>query len=371
MSSFTSDVHIKLLKERDKAGRLKVELLKPFIYYSDMLPNDVLVPWGYVCNLASTPRWLWWYVPPLDLYAQAAILHDYLLDTKIVDRATADKIFYEAMLVLKVKKHKAWMMYAGGNFAYRKTQTIGEDPMKIELLQKKLNVAGFGPLKVDGDLGPKTKRAIKRFQEENFIEPTGELNPATAQALRSIRVVENFHHRPGARYKNPASIKLPKAKMKRVHFHWTAGGPKASAVDKMHYHFIVEQDGTIVLGDHPVTANEKIARGAPYAAHTRGANTGAIGIGLSGMAGATESPFNAGKYPITQKQFDAACQLAAVLCEFYSIEVGPKTTLTHAEVQKNLGIRQRSKWDYTRLPWSNIRGAAEIGKLVRAQIERA
>ena len=61
--------------------------------------------------------------------------------------------------------------------------------------------------------------------------------------------------------------------MQRIIFHWSAGGYRCSEIDKEHYHFIVEGDGTVVKGDHEVSDNINTGDG-DYAAHTRGARPG-------------------------------------------------------------------------------------------------
>src|SRR5690606_4721246 len=96
---------------------------------------------------------------------------------------------------------------------------------------------------------------------------------------------------------------MPWAKMRGIVVHWSAGANKASALDKEHYHIIIEGDGALVRGDHTILDNQSAADGK-YAAHTRGCNTGFIGVSLAGMRGAKESPFNAGPSPITRAQWD-------------------------------------------------------------------
>lgn len=160
---------------------------------------------------------------------------------------------------------------------------------------------------------------------------------------------------------------LPKADMKRIILHWTGGSYTVNALDRLHYHFIIDGDAKVHRGVHSVKANERI-RG-PYAAHVRGINTGSIGIAMAAMAGAKELPFDAGKFPLKGKQFDRAIDLMAQLCETYGIHVGPKTVLTHAEVQQNLGIPQAQKWDVTRLPWTDrVIGARAVGDHIRFYI---
>lgn len=131
--------------------------------------------------------------------------------------------------------------------------------------------------------------------------------------------------------------------MKRVILHWTAGSNKASTVDLEHYHFVVNGDGTVVKGDHKVEDNLSTADGV-YAAHTKGANTGAIGVAMAGMLGA-EGPGKLGKYPLTKKQWDACMALVKKLTAQYKIPITPSTVLSHAEVQSTLGIKQNGKID--------------------------
>jgi hypothetical protein len=161
---------------------------------------------------------------------------------------------------------------------------------------------------------------------------------------------------------------MPVCNMKRVVAHWSAGAHKASGADREHYHIIFEGDGTPVRGDHSIDDNVNTADD-DYAAHTRGCNTGAIGVSLACMAGAVESPFNPGKFPMTRKQWDAMTTGIAELCKFYKIPVGPKSVLSHAEVQNTLGIKQAGKWDFTRLAFDpSIKGAKAIGDRMRAEV---
>ena len=75
--------------------------------------------------------------------------------------------------------------------------------------------------------------------------------------------------------------------MARVIVHWTAGGYRASALDREHYHVLIEGDGTVVYGVHAIDANAKPAR-EPRASHTRNCNTGSIGVSVCCMKDARE-----------------------------------------------------------------------------------
>lgn len=68
--------------------------------------ETIMVAAGARCDGASSPRGAWTVVPPFGAYWMAAVLHDamYRGQTRpiIMDRATADLIFAEAMEALGV-----------------------------------------------------------------------------------------------------------------------------------------------------------------------------------------------------------------------------------------------------------------------------
>lgn len=157
----------------------------------------------------------------------------------------------------------------------------------------------------------------------------------------------------------------------RIVMHWTAGGYIASSLDREDYHFVVQGDGEVVRGNRNPEANNDTTDG-DYSAHTRGLNTGAIGISMAAMAGANESPFSAGQVEIKPDQLEAFCQLAADLCDNYGIPVTGKTVLTHAEVQPVLGVWQRGKWDICWIPgMQKTQDPVVVGEILRGKIRRA
>lgn len=165
---------------------------------------------------------------------------------------------------------------------------------------------------------------------------------------------------------------LPKVPMKRVHAHWTAGTYKPNEdYDRKAYHFIIAWDGSkasLVLGKPTIDKNSGRLKDG-YSAHTLNSNTDSISISIASMAGAIESPFNPGKYPMRLEQFQLMCKVIAELNVAYNIPVTGKTNLSHAEVQPTLGIAQKNKWDFTRLPWrEDIRGAIPVGNYMRDMI---
>lgn len=165
---------------------------------------------------------------------------------------------------------------------------------------------------------------------------------------------------------------LPKVPMRRIHWHWTAGTNQPNATDRKAYHLLIDGDGNWHKGVPGIELNSGGIKPG-YAAHTLNANSDAIGISLCGMAGAVEAPFNPGRWPIRPAQIDALVEGCRILGQTYAIPITRKTMLSHAEVQPTLGIAQRNKWDWTRLPdeVTPLRGGIAIGDWIRARIALA
>jgi len=154
--------------------------------------------------------------------------------------------------------------------------------------------------------------------------------------------------------------------MKRIIAHWSVTNYEFNSLSEEHYHFLVNGRGEVKAGKFAPEANIKPAKGN-YAAHTLNCNTGSIGIACMAMAGA-QSVTNYGHYPILEVQFEAMCKKIAELCVKYKIAVSPTTVLSHAEVQVNLGIKQRGKWDIAVLPYAHLTTAKDCGDHMRRRV---
>jgi N-acetyl-anhydromuramyl-L-alanine amidase AmpD len=157
--------------------------------------------------------------------------------------------------------------------------------------------------------------------------------------------------------------------MARVVLHWTAGTHKASALDKAHYHVLIEGDGTVVMGEHPIDANARPVR-TVRANHTRNLNTGSIGVSVCCMSNAIERPFSAGQFPMTITQWQIAAEVVADLCEHYKIPVTPRSVIAHGEVEHVLGIKQLGKWDPLVLPWTPQVPRQQVMDQFRASVQQ-
>lgn len=71
-------------------------LLAPLHYVSD-IGGAIVVPEGFITDLASVPRLPFAYLLTGGKANAAAVVHDWLYSTRKFDRATADAIFKEAI----------------------------------------------------------------------------------------------------------------------------------------------------------------------------------------------------------------------------------------------------------------------------------
>lgn len=210
----------------------------------------------------------------------------------------------------------------------------------------------------DGHMGAETAAALRAFQGAVGLPVNGTADAATLAKM--------FPGAPPSPITVPSSW-MPLVPMRGIVVHWTAGGHNPTTFDKGHYHILIAGDGTVIRGTPTIDLNQNPVRKG-YAAHTRNCNSGWIGVSLACMAGAVESPFNAGSAPMTKAQWDKLPHVLAALCERYSIDVTPKTVLSHAEVQTNLGIAQSGKWDIARLAFDpSVKGAKACGDIFRAR----
>ncbi|MBD3351722.1 MAG: DUF1353 domain-containing protein [Candidatus Lokiarchaeota archaeon] len=73
--------------------------------------DTITVSVGFVTDFASVPRIFWSIFPRWGKHGNAAVIHDYLYWSQDRSKDEADKIFLEAMVVLKVPRWKRRCMY--------------------------------------------------------------------------------------------------------------------------------------------------------------------------------------------------------------------------------------------------------------------
>lgn len=262
---------------------------------------------------------------------------------------------------------------------FKLPMTCGDD---VAALQAHLVKAGLlKPRHADGRFNLMTRRGLMRLERAHELPERGEVPQGRRSAI--LHFLRNLLRRKrpddmavvdgqisAPRRKPPSLISekdLDEAQMQRIIVHWTAGTYQASELDRRHYHFMIQGDGQVIAGHHR-PADNVTTGDRHYAAHTKGTNTGSIGVALCAMAGAQERPFRPGSHPFSQSQWHRMTQVVAQLCDHYQIPVTARTVLGHGEVQKNLHIRQNGKWDPLVLPFNPSLSKAEVGDKLRADV---
>ena len=156
--------------------------------------------------------------------------------------------------------------------------------------------------------------------------------------------------------------------MKGIVLHWDGGNYERDRLSDEHYHFAYDGEGVEHVGNHTPEDNLNVSDGI-YAAHTRHANTGRIGMTALGMHAARQNG-SPGSFPLTDKSVQALIRGAAREAKKYGISVTRKTILTHAEVESELGIKQRGKIDIMWLRQFGWTEARRVGDYLRAEIRK-
>lgn len=65
-----------------RGGRSLWGLTQDLVYWPSNGHDPIIVPRGFVTDLASIPRPLWWWLPPDGPWAKAAVIHDFLYYTQ-------------------------------------------------------------------------------------------------------------------------------------------------------------------------------------------------------------------------------------------------------------------------------------------------
>jgi len=113
-------------------GDTEWKLETPLVYETRQ-GETIVVPPGFITDLASIPRLLHWLIPVNGRHRSAAIVHDYLFVIQDRERSEVDRIFLDAMEDCGVRWSQRQAMYRavrlGGWIPWNKnTKAIKEDP---------------------------------------------------------------------------------------------------------------------------------------------------------------------------------------------------------------------------------------------------
>lgn len=107
MSQFTRNCRVEVI------GRNLFQLIEPLEYHVGCYPSEeiIIVPDGFITDFASVPRVFWPIISPIDIHANAAVIHDFMYQMYYAPKKDCEWIFNEAMTVLKVPDWKRVCIY--------------------------------------------------------------------------------------------------------------------------------------------------------------------------------------------------------------------------------------------------------------------
>ena len=147
------------------------------------------------------------------------------------------------------------------------------------------------------------------------------------------------------------------------------------------YHFCIARtpSGILVVNTHDVRENMRAVYddpAMPYAEHTRGRNSFALGFSVMAMEGA--KPRRLRNYPLTKALIDGLCIVGARLAAFYNVPIDAEHIMSHAEAavrEGYFGTGDDQRWDIARLLASDKplveQDALDIGEELRARMRAA
>lgn len=114
-----------------------------------------------------------------------AALLEHGLEPARVGLADTRETSGEALVTTSLSLKPADQVAAAGAPAPAPANAAHNMPVNLREVQRRLNAAGFDAGPADGIRGPRTKRALLRFQAANGLEPSGEVDAATLGRLAS------------------------------------------------------------------------------------------------------------------------------------------------------------------------------------------
>ena len=164
---------------------------KPLRYTVAKTNKAITVPEGFVTDLASIPRGLWWWQGLQGPTMSPAIVHDYLYWTQVCSKQEADAVIYLAMLDAGVDKASARLVYQGvarfGNAAWRSNATARMSGEPRFFTHEYVAYLDSEDIDAQASLADIQARAWKRNGVAQMPSPDAATKGACAAALEEFR----------------------------------------------------------------------------------------------------------------------------------------------------------------------------------------
>jgi hypothetical protein len=125
--------------------------------------QTIRVPRGFVTDLTSTPRAIWFVIPPFGRYQFAAIVHDYLYWDQACTKAQADTILWHAMVESGVGKLKADAIWEGVHQAGQSAWNTNKDERDNQHLVRQIPEARFSDIHQAGVVWVDYRQKLKQL----------------------------------------------------------------------------------------------------------------------------------------------------------------------------------------------------------------
>lgn len=80
-------------------------------YTTEVFGKTVVIPKGFISDLATIPFFLWPFLPPYGRYTEGAVVHDYIYLRVDFSRKECDDIFLEVMRRCRTSEFTAQVIY--------------------------------------------------------------------------------------------------------------------------------------------------------------------------------------------------------------------------------------------------------------------
>ena len=132
---YDSPLEFEFIRGLETLKEFRVRITSDRVFRS--MGRSILVPEGFITDLASTPRIIWSFIPPFGPWSEAAVVHDRLYLIGDCTRLEADQILRDIMRQHGVSRYVRSIIYSGVRVGgwrtwnrYRKSEKRAKDYSK-------------------------------------------------------------------------------------------------------------------------------------------------------------------------------------------------------------------------------------------------
>lgn len=166
----------------------------PLIYKLNGTGTEIQVPVGFITDLASIPKVLWWWESPHERTLAPAILHDYLYWVQACSKDESDAVMYLAMKDVGMDGIDLKSIYAGIR------TPIAEEAWENNKLARdngemRLFKSDYALIMLDSNIAPGTtlktiqSDAMANYGMSQIVVPEAKVKKACGLALKEFKAI--------------------------------------------------------------------------------------------------------------------------------------------------------------------------------------